>query len=149
MKVVIQIVNKAKVSINNKLISNINKGYLLLVGFTHGDNNEVVDKVVNKLIGLRIFKDENDKTNLSILDVNGEILSVSQFTLYANLNKGRRPSFVNALGGEDSIQLYKYFNEKLKESIKIVKEGIFGENMNVELENSGPFTIILDSEIDL
>lgn len=147
MKIVVQIVNKAKVSVDNKLISRIDEGYLLLVGFTQGDNKEIIDKMVNKLIGLRIFKDEQDKTNLSILDVNGQILSVSQFTLYADLSKGRRPSFINALNGDDSKKLYDYFNFKLKEKIKIVTEGLFGENMTVELINKGPFTIILDSDL--
>lgn len=146
MKIVLQVVKKASVTIDEKLVSEIEKGYLLLVSFTQGDNHEIVQKMSQKVAKLRVFLDENGKTNLSIFDVNGEILSVSQFTLYANLKKGNRPSFIEALKGEESILLYKDFNDELRKNNLEVKEGVFGADMKINLINDGPFTIVLDSK---
>lgn len=146
VKIVLQVVKKASVTIDEKLVSEIEKGYLLLVSFTQGDNHEIVQKMSQKVAKLRVFLDENGKTNLSIFDVNGEILSVSQFTLYANLKKGNRPSFIEALKGEESIILYKDFNDELRKNNLEVKEGVFGADMKINLINDGPFTIVLDSK---
>ena len=146
VKIVLQVVKKASVTIDEKLVSEIEKGYLLLVSFTQGDNHEIVQKMAQKVAKLRVFLDENGKTNLSIFDVNGEILSVSQFTLYANLKKGNRPSFIEALKGEESIILYKDFNDELRKNNLEVKEGVFGADMKINLINDGPFTIVLDSK---
>ena len=146
VKIVLQVVKKASVTIDEKLVSEIEKGYLLLVSFTQGDNHEIVQKMSQKVAKLRVFLDENGKTNLSIFDVNGEILSVSQFTLYANLKKGNRPSFIEALKGEESILLYKDFNDELRKNNLEVKEGVFGADMKINLINDGPFTIVLDSK---
>ena len=146
MKVVIQNVTSASVSINNKIVGEISRGFCLLVGFTHDDNEEVVRKVADKLLGLRIFNDENGKTNLSLDDVKGEILSISQFTLYANTNEGRRPSFVNALKPDEASRLYDYFNNYIKEKGYHVETGVFGADMLVNINNDGPFTIVLDSK---
>lgn len=144
MKVVLQRCIKGGVTIDNKLYSSIDNGYVLLVGFTHDDNEEVIDKMINKIIHLRVFEDENNKMNKSILDVNGNILSISQFTLYANSKDGRRPSFTSAMRPEEATKLYDIFNNKLKEYLK-VETGIFGSDMKVEILNDGPVTIILDS----
>ena len=146
MKVVIQNVTSASVSINNKIVGEISRGFCLLVGFTHTDNEEVVRKVADKLLGLRIFNDENGKTNLSLKDVNGEILSISQFTLYANTNEGRRPSFTDALKPDRASELYDYFNNYIKEQGYHVEKGVFGADMLVNINNDGPFTIVLDSK---
>lgn len=146
MKIVLQVVKKASVTIDEKLVSEIEKGYLLLVSFTQCDNHEIVQKMAQKVAKLRVFLDESGKTNLSIFDVNGEILSVSQFTLYANLKKGNRPSFIEALKGEESILLYKDFNDELRKNNLEVKEGVFGADMKINLINDGPFTIVLDSK---
>ena len=146
MKVVIQNVTSASVSINNKIVGEISRGFCLLVGFTHDDNEEVGRKVADKLLGLRIFNDENGKTNLSLDDVKGEILSISQFTLYANTNEGRRPSFVNALRPDEASRLYDYFNNYIKEKGYHVETGVFGADMLVNINNDGPFTIVLDSK---
>lgn len=146
MKVLLQVVKKASVTIDGKLYSSINNGFLLFVGFTNTDDEQICEKMVKKISKLRVFPDSNGKTNLSLNDVNGEILSVSQFTLYASLNGGNRPSFIDAMKGDESIKLYQYFNKLLKQENFIVKEGIFGANMKVDLINDGPFTLILDSE---
>lgn len=147
MRILIQEVSKASVTIDNKEYSSIGYGYLLFVGFTEGDNEEVVNKMVDKLLGLRIFPDSNGQTNFSLLDVHGEILSVSQFTLYADVSHGRRPSFINALRPEFSSPLYDYFNKVLHEkSLLEIKTGIFGADMKVALVNEGPFTLMLDSK---
>lgn len=145
MRVVLQNVLSSSVSIDGKIISSINKGFLLLVGFTHTDNELIVDKMVNKIVGLRVFMDEFGKTNLSLKDVGGEILSVSQFTLYGNVKEGKRPSFVNAMRPENATKLYDYFNLKLKETGLNIQTGIFGADMKVNLINDGPFTLIIDS----
>ena len=145
MRVILQNVLSSSVSIDGKIISSINKGFLLLVGFTHTDNELIVDKMVNKIVGLRVFMDEFGKTNLSLKDVGGEILSVSQFTLYGNVKEGKRPSFVNAMRPESATKLYDYFNLKLKETGLNIQTGIFGADMKVNLINDGPFTLIIDS----
>lgn len=147
MRIIVQNVIKASVTIDNEIYSSIGKGYLLLVSFTHDDNKEIIDKLIHKLINLRVFVDENGKTNLSLKDVNGSILSVSQFTLYADIRHGNRPSFVNyCLNSKDAKELYEYFNKQLKFNNIDVKEGVFGADMKVELINDGPFTIIMDSK---
>lgn len=146
MKVVIQDVLNAKLVIDKNEIASINRGFVLFVGFTFGDDINIVDKMVNKILDLRIFMDENGKTNLSIKDINGEILSVSQFTLYADTSEGRRPSFTKALTPQIAKELYQQFNTMLEKQYKSIKTGIFGADMKVNLTNDGPFTIILDSE---
>lgn len=143
MKVVVQKTNKASVKVNNKIINKIDHGLLLLVGFTDNDNEEIIDYMVNKIIHLRIFEDENNIMNKSIQDVKGEILSISQFTLYGDATKGNRPSYIKALNGEQAKILYESFNKKLNKEIKTYP-GIFGENMLISLENIGPTTIILE-----
>lgn len=145
MKVVVQRSKKSKVTINNKVNGSIDKGYVLLVGFTHGDTTDIVDKMINKILNLRIFEDENDKMNLSIKDINGSILSISQFTLYADSKKGNRPSFINAMKPDEASKLYDYFNQELSKYTE-VNTGIFGSDMKVEIYNDGPVTIILDSD---
>jgi len=145
MKVVIQRVKKSSVTINNKLNNAINKGLMILVGFTEGDTSEDIDYIVRKVVNLRIFDDENGVMNKSILDVNGEVLSISQFTLYANTKKGNRPSYIDALKGNLATKLYDEFNQKLNIYIP-TKTGIFGCDMKVELINDGPTTIIIDSK---
>ena len=145
MKVLVQRSKNSKVTINGKVNGKIDHGYVLLVGFTNGDNETIIDKMINKILNLRIFEDENEKMNLSILDTNGSILSISQFTLYANTKEGRRPSFTNALNPKDASILYDIFNQKLKEKIH-TETGIFGADMKVEIYNDGPVTIMLDSD---
>lgn len=146
MRVVIQRVKNASVSINNKLYNKINNGMLILVGFTVGDTSQDIDYIVRKVINLRVFDDESGVMNKSILDVGGSILSVSQFTLYADTRKGRRPSYLKALNGEKSVLLYDLFNKKLKDMNIDVQTGKFGADMKVSLVNDGPTTIMLDSE---
>ena len=145
MKVVIQRVKNASVSINNKLYNKINNGMLILVGFTVGDTSQDIDYIVRKVINLRVFDDESGVMNKSILDVGGSILSVSQFTLYADTRKGNRPSYVKALNGDIANKLYNEFNSKLSEFIN-VKTGAFGADMQVGLINDGPVTIMIDSK---
>jgi D-tyrosyl-tRNA(Tyr) deacylase len=146
MKVVVQKVKESSVKVDEKIIGQINEGLMLLVGFTETDNREIIDKMIDKIINLRIFVDNNNKMNLSLLDVKGSILSISQFTLYANCKKGRRPSFVDALSGEKASPLYDYFNEKIKERGIHIETGLFGADMKVSLINDGPITIVLDSD---
>lgn len=145
MKLVIQRVKKASVTVNDELIGNIDKGLLILVGFTYNDTIEEIKKHVNKVVNLRIFDDENGIMNKSILEVGGSILSVSQFTLYADTKKGRRPSYINALNGDEAIKLYDTWNKELKNYLN-VETGIFGADMQVSLVNDGPVTIIMESE---
>ena len=145
MRVIVQRSKNSKVTIDGKVNGEIDKGYVLLVGFTEGDNETIIDKMINKIINLRIFEDDNGKINLSITDIGGSILSISQFTLYANCKEGRRPSFIEALNPTDASKLYDIFNEKLKKVIH-TETGIFGADMKVEIYNDGPVTIILDSE---
>lgn len=145
MRVIVQRVKEASVTINGSVYNSIGKGYLLLVGITHDDNEEIVRKVAKKVVDLRIFEDENDKMNLGIQDVNGSILSISQFTLYASVKKGRRPSFTDAARPDAASSLYDKFNEILNESVEC-KTGIFQTDMKVSLINDGPVTIIVDSK---
>lgn len=144
MKVVLQRVKYASCTVDNKITGEITKGYLLLVGFTNGDDTSKIDKAVKKILGLRIFEDENNKMNLSLKQVEGKILSISQFTLYADTNCGNRPSFVNALNPLEANELYKIFNDKLREQGYTVEEGIFGAHMDIKLLNDGPCTIIYE-----
>ena len=146
MRIIVQNVTRASCEVNKKIVGNISRGFCLFVGFTSGDNKEVVSKMANKLLSLRLFDDENGKTNLSLKDVNGEILSISQFTLYASVKDGRRPSFVNALNPKEASELYDYFNQCLKDAGYKVETGIFGAMMKIDLVNDGPFTTILDSK---
>ena len=146
MRVVLTTVLEAKVQIEGKTVGQISRGYLLLVGFTDGDNKETVDKMVDKILSLRVFPDENGQINISLQDVNGSILSVSQFTLYANTAKGRRPSFVDALRPGEAEPLYDYFNEQLETKYGKVSTGVFGADMKVSSINDGPFTLLLDSK---
>ncbi|MFA7435369.1 MAG: D-aminoacyl-tRNA deacylase [Bacilli bacterium] len=144
MRVVIQRVKSASCLVDGQLVSKINHGYLLLVGFTHDDTLENIKKMAKKIINLRIFEDENQKMNLNILKVNGEILSISQFTLYANTKDGNRPSFIESMNPEDANQLYKIFNDELRTYNIDVFEGVFGASMQIELINDGPVTINLE-----
>ncbi len=144
MKVVLQRSKNSKVTIDGQTNGSINKGLVLLSSFTDGDNEEIVDKMIDKIVNLRIFVDENDKMNLSLLDIKGSILNISQFTLYADCNKGRRPSFVNAMNPVEASKLYDYMNKKLSNIVN-TETGIFGADMKVEIYNDGPVTIILDS----
>lgn len=146
MKFVIQRVTHAKVEVEQKIIGSIHNGYLVLIGIAEDDNEEIADKLVKKLLGLRIFADENGKTNLSLKDVNGSLLLVSQFTLYADCRKGNRPSFVNAGNPEKANKLYEYIIEKCRDEVPDVQTGSFGADMKITLLNDGPFTIILDSK---
>jgi D-tyrosyl-tRNA(Tyr) deacylase len=146
MRVVLQVVKNASVSIENQIYSQINEGFLLLVGFNNEDNEEVVRKVIDKIISLRVFMDENGKTNLAFLDLEKEILCVSQFTLYADIKKGRRPSFINAMRPEEATKLYDYTLEYLKSKVSVVKGGVFGADMKIQLLNDGPFTLMIDSK---
>ena len=144
MKLVVQRVKKAKVEVDKKIVGSIDKGFLVLLGVTHTDNEQIADYLVKKLCNLRVFKDDNDKMNLSIKDINGKLLIVSQFTLYADCSKGNRPAFVNAAKPEIANKLYEYFCNKCKENGIEVQKGIFGANMQVSLLNDGPVTIILE-----
>ena len=144
MKIVVQRVKNAQVQVEEKIVGKIEKGFLVLLGVTHTDTKETADFLVKKLCNLRVFTDENDKMNLSIKDIDGELLIVSQFTLYADCKKGNRPSFVDSAKPEMAEELYKYFVEQCQKEVKNVETGIFGAHMEVELLNSGPVTIILE-----
>ncbi len=146
MKVIVQRSKKSNVSVNGKVVGKIDSGIVLLVGFHIDDTLMDVEFVANKVINLRIFDDENGIMNRSIKDINGSILSVSQFTLYGDTNKGNRPSYQNAMKGETAIELYQKFNQILRRDIK-VEEGIFGAEMQLNIQNDGPVTIIIDSKI--
>ncbi|MBR4230914.1 MAG: D-tyrosyl-tRNA(Tyr) deacylase [Bacilli bacterium] len=145
MKVVIQRCQNASVSIDGKVFNHIDKGFTVLVGFTQDDTSYDIDYIVKKIINLRVFDDENGIMNKSILDEGGSVLSISQFTLYADTKKGNRPSYFKALNGSESIKLYEEFNNKLGQYIKVLP-GIFGADMKVSLVNDGPVTIIIDSK---
>ena len=147
MKFVIQRVTEASVTIDGKVSGKIGKGFLVLIGVGQDDTKEIADKFIKKLIGLRIFDDENGKTNLSLKDVDGELLLVSQFTLYANCKKGNRPSFVEAGDPQQAEELYEYIIEECRKQVPVVETGEFGADMKVSLLNDGPFTIILDEKI--
>ena len=145
MRFVIQRVKNASVSVDNKTVGAIQKGFLVLIGITHTDTKEIADKMVRKMTGLRIFEDENGKTNLGLKDVDGALLLISQFTLYADCSHGFRPGFTDAARGDVAEPLYEYIIEKSKEVIPVVEKGVFGADMKVNLLNDGPFTILLDS----
>ncbi|MFR2206655.1 MAG: D-aminoacyl-tRNA deacylase [Clostridia bacterium] len=146
MRVVVQRVKHASVTINGTVNGKINNGFLVLLGIQSTDSEQDVDYLVKKVTNLRIFSDENDKMNLSLKDVNGELLIVSQFTLYANCKEGNRPSFVEAAKPDVAIPLYEYFVSECKKIIPVVETGIFGADMKVDLLNDGPVTIIMDSK---
>jgi len=144
MKVVIQRSKEANVEVDKKIVGEIEYGLVILVGFTLDDTEKDIDYIVDKVVNLRIFDDENGVMNKSLLDVGGSILSISQFTLYADTKKGRRPSYVNAMKGEDATNLYDLWNKKLREHVN-VETGIFGADMKVSLINDGPVTIVMES----
>ncbi len=145
MKFVVQRVTEASVAVDGNVIGKIGKGFLVLIGVSDNDTKEIADKMVKKLLGLRIFDDENDKINLSLTDVGGELLLISQFTLYANCKKGYRPSFIEAGAPDMANEMYEYIVEKCRQQFH-VETGEFGADMKVSLLNDGPFTIILDSD---
>lgn len=144
MRVVLQRVDHASCTVEGRITGQIGKGYMLLVGFTIGDDLSKVQKAAKKIAGLRIFEDENHKMNLNLETVKGSILSISQFTLYANTNEGNRPSFVDALNPIEAKKLYELFNVELRKYGFVVEEGIFGAHMDIDLLNSGPVTIIYE-----
>ncbi|MCR5747454.1 MAG: D-tyrosyl-tRNA(Tyr) deacylase [Lachnospiraceae bacterium] len=146
MRFVIQVVSEADVKADGEIKGKIGTGFMVLIGIGPEDNEHIADKMVSKLLGLRIFPDENGKTNLSLKAVNGELLMISQFTLYADCKKGNRPSFVKAGPPEMANRLYEYIVSKCREQIEHVDTGVFGAEMKVSLVNEGPFTIILDSD---
>ncbi len=145
MRVLVQRSLESSVSVDDKITGKIDRGLVLLVGFTYGDTCKEIDYLINKIINLRIFEDENNIMNKSILDVGGDILSISQFTLYADTKKGNRPSYVNALKAEEASKLYDLFNKKLSDYIH-VETGVFGADMLVNIKNDGPVTILLEKE---
>ena len=147
MKFVIQRVNHASVKVDGNVVGKIDKGYMVLIGISENDTKEIADKMIKKMIGLRIFEDENGKTNISLKDVSGELLLISQFTLYADCKKGNRPSFINAGKPDMANEMYEYIIEQCKKEIPNVQTGIFGADMQISLINDGPFTIVLDSEM--
>ena len=146
MRAVVQRVSSSKVEVDNKVIGSIKKGLNVLIGISKEDTIEDLNYIKDKILNLRIFEDENDKMNLSLLDIKGEILVISQFTLYGDCRKGRRPNFMNAEGGEKAKEAYDTFVKLLKESDIKIKTGEFGADMKVEIQNDGPVTIILDSK---
>ena len=146
MRFVVQRVSRANVSVNNEIVGAIDKGFMVLVGISNEDNPQIADKMIKKLVGLRIFEDAQGKTNLDINAVDGNILMISQFTLYADCKKGNRPSFINAGAPDMANDLYEYILDKTASELgHPVQRGIFGADMKVELINDGPFTIVLDS----
>lgn len=146
MRFVIQRVKRASVSVDDEVIGRIDRGYMVLIGVCDADDEAIADKMIDKMIKLRINADDEGKTNLALADVNGGLLLVSQFTLYANCKKGNRPSFIEAGSPEHAEALYEYIIERCRERVPVVEKGSFGAEMAVELINDGPFTIILDSE---
>lgn len=146
MRAVIQRVRHASVTVDNAVIGEIGHGLLILLGVSDTDTDAIADRMVDKICKLRIFEDENGKTNLSLADVGGSVLVVSQFTLYADCRKGNRPSFVKAGAPDEANRLYEYFTEKCRNYVQEVAHGSFGADMKVELLNDGPFTVVLDSE---
>ena len=145
MKFVIQRVTEANVKVDGEIIGEIGKGFMVLIGVGEDDTREIADKMVKKMTGLRIFEDENGKTNLSLADVGVQMLLISQFTLYANCRKGNRPSFIEAGAPDKANEMYEYIIEECKKVVPVVERGQFGADMKVSLVNDGPFTIILDS----
>ena len=147
MRVVIQNVNRASCTINNKIVGEISRGFCVFVGFTHNDTKDRVERMVNKLVSLRLFDDENGKTNLSLSDINGSILSISQFTLYADIKKGFRPSFIKAMRPEMANLVYEEFLFEIDKYFPgRIKRGIFGADMKISQINDGPITIIIDTK---
>jgi len=146
MRFLIQRVSHASVTVDGTVIGKINKGFLVFVGVCGTDTKELADKLVRKMTGLRIFKDENGKTNLALKDVGGELLLISQFTLYADCRKGYRPSFINAGDPQHANELYEYIISECKKVLPVVEQGEFGAEMKIELLNDGPFTVMLDSD---
>jgi len=146
MKFVIQRVLESSVKVDDETIGQIGRGFMVLIGIGQDDTKEIAEKMIRKMIGLRIFEDENGKTNLSLADVNGELLLISQFTLYANCKKGNRPSFIESGAPDLAESLYEYIITECKGLVPVVEHGSFGADMKVSLVNDGPFTIILDSE---
>ena len=146
MRFVIQVVKEASVKVDRETIGQIGKGYVVLIGISDSDTEAVADKMIRKMTGLRIFADENGKTNLSLADVKGSLLLVSQFTLYANCKKGNRPSFIEAGASDKAEALYEYIIRECRKTVPDVQTGRFGAEMEVGLVNDGPFTILLDSE---
>ena len=144
MRIVIQRVKRASVSVEEKVVGSIQKGFLVLIGVGQGDDEATADKYMKKLLGLRIFEDENGKTNKSLADVDGQLLMVSQFTLYANCKKGNRPRFTEAGEPHRAEELYEYMVAKSREQVPVVETGVFGAEMEVSLVNDGPFTVILE-----
>ena len=147
MKLLIQRVNHAQVAVDDKICGKIGRGLLVFIGVGHDDTRAIADKYLKKLLGLRIFEDANGKTNLSLADINGELLMVSQFTLYADCKPGNRPGFTNAGAPDMANELYEYMLSEAAKRVPVVQHGIFGADMKVSLENDGPFTIILDESI--
>ena len=145
MRVIVQRCEKASVKVENRVVGKIDYGMMILVSFTHSDTEKEIDYLVNKIVNLRIFDDENGVMNKSILDIKGSILSISQFTLHADTKKGNRPSYINALNGSEAVKLYDLFNQKLSNYLK-VETGIFGAEMKVDFINDGPITICLEKE---
>lgn len=146
MKFVVQRVSRASVTVEGEVCGKIEKGFMVLIGVGQNDDESIADKMVQKLINMRIFEDENGKTNLALKDVGGQLLLISQFTLYANCKKGNRPSFTDAGSPDKANALYEYIIKKCRSEIDIVEKGVFGAEMKVELLNDGPFTVILDSD---
>lgn len=146
MRLVVQRVKRASCTVDNQITGQITQGFMVLVGIGLDDNKEIVEKMANKFSKLRVFDDENQNLNLSLYDVGGDVLSISQFTLYADASKGNRPSFINAMKGNEAKELYEYFNSCLEKLDLKVEKGIFGADMAIELINDGPVTIILDSK---
>lgn len=146
MKFVVQRVTNASVTVDSDIIGQIGKGFLVFAGISQKDTKEMADKMINKLLNLRIFEDENGKTNLNLSSVNGELLIISQFTLYADCTHGNRPSFINAGKPDMANELYEYMIAKCKQTVPVVEHGVFGADMKVSLLNDGPFTIMLDSD---
>ena len=147
MKLLIQRVNHAQVCVDGEIVGKIGKGFLVFVGVGQNDTREIADKYLKKMLGLRIFEDQNGKTNLSLKDVNGELLMVSQFTLYANCRHGNRPGFTDAGAPDMANKLYEYMLNEAAKQFPVVEHGIFGADMKISLENDGPFTIILDESL--
>ena len=146
MKVVIQRSGESYVDVDNKTVGKINFGFVVLVGFTHDDNIDDIKYIVKKIVNLRVFDDSNGVMNLSIKDIKGKILSISQFTLYADTKKGNRPSYINAMKSNDAKKMYEYFNEELRCNDIEVETGVFGSDMDTHINNSGPVTILIDSK---
>ena len=145
MRAVVQRVTYSSVEVDGEIVGEINKGFNVLLGISKEDTEEDMKYIKDKIINLRVFSDENDKMNLSLLDIQGELLLISQFTLYGDARKGRRPNFMNALGGEEAKKFYDKFIEMMKETGLKVQTGIFGADMKVDIKNDGPVTILLDS----